>query len=123
MYPEPSDIPSTFPESPSSFCSFSLSGVISQLRGDFFGAHIRVNSKNPCSGQKKYLEGFPVAGLSRVTIRDSEDAFLGRIKALGGFALLGGSCFALLDGAGDSEVDSSIAEDLTGLEDRVRAIM
>jgi hypothetical protein len=61
-------------------------------------------------------------GFSKVTIRDSGDALFGRTKALGGLVLLGGSGFALLDGADDSGLVSSIAEDFAGFAERVRAI-
>lgn len=56
---------------------------INKLRGADFGAAIFLNSYRPCSGQNKYRLGLDVRGLGRVTIRVSDEVFLGRMKSFG----------------------------------------
>ena len=57
---------------------------MSQLRGIDFGAAILVNSYIPVSGQTRYLDGLPVLGCGRETIRASGVALDGKINNLEG---------------------------------------
>ena len=73
----------------------------------------------PVSGHTRYLAGRPCLGCGRVTIRASEEAFLGRTKTLEAFSARGGRLnFEPVD-LGSAAFDS----DGAGLVDLVRAMM
>lgn len=89
---------------------------MSQLRGTDFGVAIFVNSYIPVSGQTRYLDGLPVLGCGRETIRASGVALEDKMNILEGRPVFREIAYLALDAG------SSTASAVAVLVDRVFVI-